>query len=108
MSVRRPTKAVAVCAAALSIVAVGGFAAGASTGAPAPTRVVPNLPAPSAAPNPLIANGVGIGKNVAIYKSSGLGPGGLNSAAPGGTPERYVDPAQFPGGTLTVSGVRPR
>lgn len=98
---RRPTKAVAVCAAALSIVAAGGFAAGASTGAPAPNRVVPNLLSPSAAPNPLIANGVGIGKNVAIYKSSGLGPGGRNAAGAAGTPERFVDPAQFPGGTLT-------
>jgi len=98
---RRPAKAVAVCAAALSIVAFGGFAAGASTGAPSPTTVVPNLPAPNAAPNPLIASGVGIGKNVAIYKSSGRGPARRNSQAPGGTPELFVDPAQFPGGTLT-------
>jgi len=101
VSRRLPAKAVAVCAAALSIVAAGGFAAGASTGAPAPTQVVPNLPAPSAAPNPLIANGVGIGKNVAIYRSSGLGPGGLNVAGPAGTPTRFIDTAQFPGGTLT-------
>ena len=98
---RRPAKAIAVCTAALSIVAVGGFTAGASTGAPPPTKVVPNLPAPNVAPNPLIASGVGIGKNVAIYKSSGLGPGGLNMTATPGTPERYIDSAQFPGGTLT-------
>ena len=96
-----PVRAAVVGLAALSVVAAGGYAAGASTGAPHPNRAVPNLPAPSAAPNPLIANGVSIGKNVAVYKSSGLGPGGLNTAATAGTPERYVDPAQFPDGALS-------
>lgn len=96
-----PTRAVVVGLAALSVVAAGGYAAGASTGAPHPNQAVSNLPAPSAAPNPLIANGVSIGKNVAVYKSSGLGPGGLGTTAPAGTPERYVDPAQFPGGVLS-------
>jgi len=68
---------------------------------------VPNLPPPSEAPNPLIAQGVAIGRNVAIYKSSGLGPMAAPPPAPGtapptGTPyERYIDPAQFPGGQLT-------
>ena len=100
MRLTSPVRAVVVGLTALSVVAAGGFAAGASTGAPRPTRVVPNLPAPTAAPNPLIANGVSIGKHVAIYKSSGLGPAGLGTTAPAGTPERYVDPAQFPGGLL--------
>jgi enamine deaminase RidA (YjgF/YER057c/UK114 family) len=97
-----PVRAAVVGLAALSVVAVGGYTAGASTGAPPPTRVVVNLPAPAVAPNPLIANGVSIGKNVAVYKSSGLGPGALNAAAPAGTPERYVDPSQFPGGALSA------
>ncbi|MDT0309466.1 Rid family hydrolase [Streptomyces sp. DSM 44917] len=43
--------------------------------------------------NPAIANGVAIGRDVALYESSGLGPAGLNPAAPAGTPERYTDPA---------------
>ena len=104
---RRPVRltsavrAAVVGLAALSVVAAGGYAAGASTFAPHPNRAVANLPAPSAAPNPLIANGVSMGKHVAVYKSSGLGPGGLNLSAAAGTPERYVDLAQFPGGALT-------
>lgn len=51
--------------------------------------------------NPFISNGVSVGSEVGLYFSSGIGPAGLNSAAPAGTPERFVDPAQFPGGTLT-------
>ena len=101
MRLTAAVRAAVVGLAALSVVAVGGYAAGASTGAPPPTAAVPNLPAPAAAPNPLIANGVSIGKNVAVYKSSGLGPGALGTTAPAGTPERYVDPAQFPGGVLS-------
>ena len=103
----RPGRAVVVGVAALGLVAGGSFAAGASTGAPAPHAVVPNLPPPAEAPNPQIAAGVGIGKNVAIYKSSGIGPSGLNTAATAGTPERYIDTAQFrdavlsPGVTIT-------
>ena len=97
----RPARAVGVAALALAMVGSAGFAAGAGTFEPRPTSVVPNLPPPSAAPNPLIANGVALGKNVALYKSSGLGPAGVNTAAAPGTPERYVDVAQFPGGVLT-------
>jgi enamine deaminase RidA (YjgF/YER057c/UK114 family) len=51
--------------------------------------------------NPFIAGGVSVGEEVALYFSSGTGPGGLNTAAPAGTPERFVDPAQFPGAVLT-------
>jgi enamine deaminase RidA (YjgF/YER057c/UK114 family) len=51
--------------------------------------------------DPFIAGGVSVGKHVELYFSSGTGPGGLNTSAAGGTPERYIDPAQFPGGTLT-------
>lgn len=62
-------------------------------------QVIHNVPTDQA--NPFIANGVSVGKEVGLYFSSGIGPGALNTAAPAGTPERYVDPAQFPGGALT-------
>jgi len=42
---------------------------------------------------PLIANGVSVGGQVALYHSSGTGPAARNPAAPAGTPEAYVDPA---------------
>jgi enamine deaminase RidA (YjgF/YER057c/UK114 family) len=51
-------------------------------------------------PDPFIANGVSLGDGVELYFSSGIGPGGLNPAASAGTPERYIDVAQFPGGVL--------
>lgn len=53
------------------------------------------------AENPMIANGVTIGKDVFFYKSSGLGPSGLNEDAPEGSPEAYIDPSMFSGGELT-------
>ena len=36
--------------------------------------------------DPFIANGVSVGDDVELYYSSGIGPGALNTAAPGGTP----------------------
>jgi len=46
-----------------------------------------------------IADGVAIGKNVAWYKSSGLGPSAMNTA--GATAEqRYIPTDVFPGGVL--------
>ncbi|NEE00901.1 Rid family hydrolase [Phytoactinopolyspora halotolerans] len=65
-----------------------------------PTEVRFNLPEPEAAPDPFLAGGVSIGSGVPIYFSSGVGPGGLNTDAPAGTPERYIDPEQYPGGEL--------
>jgi enamine deaminase RidA (YjgF/YER057c/UK114 family) len=59
-----------------------------------------NLPEPEAAPDPFLAGGVGIGAGVPIYFSSGIGPAARNTAAPAGTPERYIDPDQYPGGEL--------
>jgi len=100
LSRSRPVKALVVAAVTVPLVAVSGYAAGAANHQPRPTQVVPNLPAPAAAPNPLIASGVGIGKNVALYKTSGLGPSGLNTSAPIGTPARFVDTTQFPDGVL--------
>ncbi|MFF1817273.1 Rid family hydrolase [Kribbella sp. NPDC058245] len=82
------------------------FTAGAGTAAgwwdkphpPRPGTVVPALPAGQA--NPLIATGVGIGANTALYKTSGIGPTALNTTAPAGSEASYIDTAIFPGGTL--------
>jgi enamine deaminase RidA (YjgF/YER057c/UK114 family) len=63
---------------------------------PKPDQVIANLPTDQA--TPLIANGVSVGKNVELYFSSGIGPAARNTEAPAGTPERYLDPAQLPGG----------
>ena len=65
---------------------------------PWPNQVIASVPPGQA--TPLIAGGASVGKGVALYFSSGTGPGGLNTAAAAGTPERYVDPAAFPGGVL--------
>ncbi|RJK95497.1 hypothetical protein D5H78_11755 [Vallicoccus soli] len=81
---------------------VGGVAfqvgAESATEPPRPGEVRPYLTA--GATNPLIANGVAIGRDVELYKTSGLGPAALNTAATPGTPKAYVDPAMFPGGKL--------
>lgn len=82
------------------------FTAGAGTAAgwwdkpqpPKPGTVVPALPAGQA--NPMIASGVGIGANTAVYKTSGIGPSALNTGAPAGSEASYVDTVVFPGGTL--------
>ncbi|GAA1689404.1 RidA family protein [Kribbella yunnanensis] len=87
---------------------VVSFTAGAGTAAgwwdkprpPRPGTVVPALPAGQA--NPMIATGVGIGANTPIYKTSGIGPTALNTAAPAGTEASYIDTAIFPGGTLSA------
>lgn len=67
---------------------------------PRPNEVRFNLPPAEDAPNPFLAGGVAFGQNTALYFSSGIGPAALNTDAPAGTPERYIDPAQFPGGEL--------
>jgi enamine deaminase RidA (YjgF/YER057c/UK114 family) len=51
--------------------------------------------------DPFIASGVSVGKHVELYFSSGTGPAARNTSAPSGTPERYIDTDQFPGGALT-------
>jgi enamine deaminase RidA (YjgF/YER057c/UK114 family) len=75
-----------------------GWAQGRSQ--PRPQEVVFNLPPAAEAPDPFLAGGVAIGSGVPIYFSSGVGPAALNTGAPAGTPERYVDPDQFPDGDL--------
>lgn len=49
--------------------------------------------------NPMIAQGVAIGGDTAIYKTSGIGPSAGNKTAPEGSPESYID-SQFSGGVL--------
>ncbi|MFD2797299.1 Rid family hydrolase [Promicromonospora vindobonensis] len=49
---------------------------------------------------PSIADGVAIGKNVAWYKSSGLGPAARNTAPGASAEERYIPTDVFPGGEL--------
>lgn len=61
---------------------------------PAPNEVVYNIPLTGGgglAADPFLASGVGVGRNVDIYQSAGIGPAGLNTAAPAGTPERFID-----------------
>ncbi|WP_209694732.1 Rid family hydrolase [Kribbella aluminosa] len=89
-----------------AVALVVSFTAGAGTAAgwwdkprpPKPGTVVPALPAGQA--NPMIATGVGIGANTPVYKTSGIGPSALNTAAPAGSEASYIDTAVFPGGTL--------
>ncbi|MGS2805763.1 Rid family hydrolase [Nocardia sp. MW-W600-9] len=50
--------------------------------------------------NPMIAQGVVIAADAAVYKTSGIGPTALNKAAPTGSPESFIDTQQFAGGTL--------
>jgi enamine deaminase RidA (YjgF/YER057c/UK114 family) len=97
---RRLAKALAVIlpAAAVSATAATPASAGGGTSRLRPTAVQPNLPAGQS--NPLIASGVSVGGLVALYRSSGTGPAARNTGAPAGTPESYIDPAQFPGAAL--------
>ena len=53
-------------------------------------------------PDPAIANGVSVGEKAELYFTSGIGPASLNTTPPMGSPERFIDPAHFPGGVLTV------
>ncbi|GAA4970237.1 hypothetical protein GCM10023205_39660 [Yinghuangia aomiensis] len=76
-------------AAALAL--AGGTAADAHDNRIGDKEVRVALPAGQS--NPSIATGVGTGAEVAIYQSSGLGPGALNPNAPAGSPEKYTDPA---------------
>jgi enamine deaminase RidA (YjgF/YER057c/UK114 family) len=84
--------------ATTAVVAPTAALAGPTVFPPKPGTVVPVLPAGQ--DNPSIAEGVAIGKGTAIYKTSGLGPAALNTAAPAGTEERYIDTGVFPGGVL--------
>ncbi|MFC4015719.1 hypothetical protein ACFOY2_51505 [Nonomuraea purpurea] len=81
--------------AAVVLILGTNTAAATPTWSPRPQEIKPFLPAGTT--NPAIADGVALGKQVATYTASGLGPAAANPAAPADSPERYVD---FPGGTL--------
>ncbi|MFG6195549.1 Rid family hydrolase [Nonomuraea sp. JJY05] len=81
--------------AAVVLVLGTGTAAATPTWSPRPQEVKPFLP--EGTTNPAIADGVALGKQVATYTASGLGPAAANPAAPADSPERYVD---FPGAAL--------
>lgn len=70
----------------------------AEAGSAPPVLVQSVLPVGEA--NPMIAEGVGIGVDAAVYKTSGIGPSAANTAAPQGSPESYIDTATFAGGVL--------
>ena len=93
----RSKVAIAVAATAL-IVAPTAAVAGPKLFPPKPGTTVSILPAGQ--DNPSIAEGVAIGKDTPIYKTSGLGPSALNTAAPAGSEERYIDTEVFSGGVL--------
>lgn len=96
---RRRVLRVGGLAVLLAASAAGGAAAaGVVATPPPPGQTVPSLPPGTA--NPLIASGVAIGSDVALYKSSGLGPAALNTTAAAGTPEAYLDPALLVDGAL--------
>ncbi|MEV0330313.1 Rid family hydrolase [Micromonospora echinospora] len=84
--------------AAVVILAVPTVAVAGGLFPPRPGTTVSVLPAGQ--DNPMIADGVAIGKGTALYKTSGLGPAALNTAAPAGSEARYIDTEVFPGGVL--------
>ncbi|WP_347978220.1 Rid family hydrolase [Microbacterium sp. ProA8] len=63
---------------------------------PKPTEAVPFVTGDT----PSIADGVALGKNVAWYKSSGLGPSALNTTPGISAEARYIPTDVFPGGAL--------
>ena len=91
-------------AAAVATAAFALLATGCATPAPADAPEEPAFLSRSVLPdgedNPMIAEGVALGAGAHLYKSSGLGPTQLNSAAADGTPESFIDTSQFSGGTL--------
>jgi enamine deaminase RidA (YjgF/YER057c/UK114 family) len=90
------TKVVAAVVATAGIAIPGtAFAAG-ELFTPEPTKAVSFITGDTAT----IANGVAIGKNVAWYKSSGLGPSAMNTTPGATAEERYIPTDVFPGGEL--------
>ncbi|WP_069386917.1 Rid family hydrolase [Cellulosimicrobium cellulans] len=88
---------IAVAVVLTAAVAVPGTAVAAGRHfQPRPTEAVSFVTGDTAS----IADGVAFGKNVAWYKSSGLGPSALNRAPGVSAEERYVPTDVFPGGVL--------
>jgi hypothetical protein len=74
---------VAAGVAAVTLAFGGGMAVSRSL-EPRPNEVAYNIPRRadgSVNPDPFLASGVGMGRNVAVYTASGTGPGALNPLA---------------------------
>ncbi|MDT7672919.1 MAG: hypothetical protein QOD82_821 [Pseudonocardiales bacterium] len=101
----RGSRVVLVAAGVSLLALVGAGCAGPTppaAAAPADPPLVARSVLPVGQADPMIAEGVSIGANQPIYKTSGIGPKKLNAAAPDGSPESYIDPEQFTAGTLTA------
>jgi enamine deaminase RidA (YjgF/YER057c/UK114 family) len=79
---------------------VAGCAARPADAAPSEPPFTARSVLPDGEANPMIAQGVALGAGADLYKTSGIGPTQLNAAAAEGTPEAFIDIAQFPGGAL--------
>ncbi|CAM3624808.1 Rid family hydrolase [Isoptericola cucumis] len=91
------TTKVALAVVVTAAVAVPGTAyAGSRLFEPRPTEVRSFVTGDTAS----IADGVAIGKNVALYKSSGLGPAAMHTAPGASAEERYIPTDVFPDGEL--------
>lgn len=98
----RPTRSVACIATlAAAAIALSACSSEPESGAePDQPQSVSTAVLEPGEPNPMIAQGVSIGADAVVYKSSGLGPAAANPAAPAGSPESYIDTGQFAGGAL--------
>jgi enamine deaminase RidA (YjgF/YER057c/UK114 family) len=83
-----------------AIALVAGCAAGPADAAPQEPPFTARAVLPDGEANPMIAQGVALGAGADLYKTSGIGPTQLNAAAAEGTPEAFIDTAQFADGAL--------
>ena len=82
-----------------SLALVFSVTAGSALAGPKPTEVdyfIPPTASGDVNPNPFLASGVSVGRNVDLYWSAGTGPAGVNADAAFGTPERFIDPDLTP------------
>jgi enamine deaminase RidA (YjgF/YER057c/UK114 family) len=83
----------------ISLALMFAVTAGSGLAGPKPTEVdyfIPPTASGGVNPNPFLASGVSVGRNVGLYWSAGTGPAGLNTDAAFGTPERFIDPNLTP------------
>jgi enamine deaminase RidA (YjgF/YER057c/UK114 family) len=83
-----------------AIALVAGCAADPADAAPQEAPFTARSVLPDGEANPMIAQGVALGAGADLYKTSGIGPTQLNAAAAEGTPEAFIDTAQFADGAL--------
>ncbi len=83
-----------------AVALLAGCAAGPADAAPPEQPFTARAVLPDGEANPMIAQGVALGAGADLYKTSGIGPTQLNAAAAEGTPEAFIDTAQFADGAL--------